>query len=81
MQLSKKDNLGLFIVILFFWSFPTIESINRDARGAQDLSATSQLMLYLGLAVLLFTLHPLFLWIWNGLKKLYRGLANWLDGR
>lgn len=73
MQLSKKDNLGLFLVILFFWSFPTIESINRDSNGAQDLSATSQLMLYLGLAVLLFAIHPLFLWMWNWIKKWVNG--------
>jgi len=81
MQLSKKYNLGLFLVILFFWSFPTIEAINRDARGAQDLSVTSQLMLYLGTAVLLFALHPLFLWMWHKLKKLYMALHDWLDGK
>jgi len=81
MQLSKKDNLGLFILILFFWSFPTIESINRDARGAQDLSVVGQLMLYLGTAVLLFALHPLFLWMWNKLKRAYKWLHDWLDGK
>lgn len=74
MQLSKKENLGLFVLILFFWFFPAYESINRDARGAQDLSVTSQLFLYFGLAVFLFLIYPLFLWFWHWLKR-------WINGQ
>lgn len=73
MQLSKKDNLGLFLVILFFWAFPTIESINRDAKSAQELSTVGELMLYLGVAVFLFAIHPLFLAMWNWIKKWTNG--------
>lgn len=74
MQLSKKENLGLFVLILFYWFFPAYESINRDVHGAQDLSVTSQLFLYLGLAVFLFAMHPLFLWFWHWLKR-------WINGQ
>lgn len=73
MQLSKKDNLGLFLVILFFWTFPAIESINRDAKSAQELSTVGELMLYLGLGVFIFWIHPLFLAMWNWLKKWTNG--------
>lgn len=73
MQLSKKENLGLFALTLFFWFFPAYESINKDARGAQDLSVTGQLLFYMGVAVFLFLMHPLFLWMWNWLKK-------WING-
>lgn len=78
----KKDIfLSLMMLIVLCWAYPVYDSVTHDARSIGDLRMASQVMVWTGVGVFLYLMHPLFLWMWNGLKKAFTWLKNWLDGK
>lgn len=79
--MNKNHILTLIVVILLLWAYPVYDSVTHDARSIGDLRMASQVMVWLGFGVFLYLMHPLFLWMWAGLKRAFLALKDWLDGK
>lgn len=79
--MPKNTFLALIVLIVLIWAYPLYESITQDARSVGDLSKASRGMVWVGLGVFLYLMHPLYLWMWNALKRAFIWLKNWLDGK
>ena len=78
----KKDIFFfLMMLIALCWAYPVYDSVTHDARSIGDLRMASQVMVWLGFGVFLYLIHPLFLWMWAGLKRAFVALKDWLDGK
>jgi len=70
----KRDIfLSLLVLIALCWAYPVYDSVTHDARSIGDLRMASQVMVWVGLGVFLYLIHPLFLWGWNWLKRWTQG--------
>lgn len=77
--MNKKTTLALLVLIALLWAYPFYESITEDARSMDDLSKASRWLVGIGTGVFLYLMHPLFLWMWAGLKRAFVALKDWLD--
>lgn len=72
--MPKNTFLALIVLIILIWAYPTYESITQDARSVWDLSKASRWMVWVGVGVFLYLIHPLFLWLCHWLKR-------WINGQ
>lgn len=79
--MPKNTSLALIVLLVLIWAYPTYEAVTQDARSVGDLSKASRGMVWVGFGVFLYLMHPLFLWMWNALKRAFMWLKNWLDGK
>jgi len=79
--MNKNTFLALIVLIVLIWAYPFYESISQDARSVADLSKAARWMVWVGFGVFLYLMHPLFLWMLNGLKRVFVALKDWIDGK